>query len=78
MIKPKRKRGEEEAMSRRTKLEFEPLSLEETAKQLGVPRQRAQRILTLIGADVAPSPHGLRAKRRTVRYKVARKSARIR
>ena len=28
-------------MSRRTKLEFEPLSLEETAKQLGIPRQRA-------------------------------------
>jgi len=26
-------------MSRRTKLEFEPLSLEETAKQLGIPRQ---------------------------------------
>ncbi|MBZ5665187.1 MAG: hypothetical protein LAO30_11340 [Acidobacteriia bacterium] len=36
-------------MSRRTKLEFEPLSLEETARRLGVPRQRAQRILTLVG-----------------------------
>jgi hypothetical protein len=66
-------------MSRRTKLEFEPLSLEETAKQLGIPHQRAQRILTLIGADVVPGRHGLRAgKRRTVRYKLARKSARTR
>jgi hypothetical protein len=65
-------------MSRPTKLEFKPLSLEETAKQLGIPRQRARRILSLIGADVVPNPHGLRAKRRTVRYKVARKSARIR
>lgn len=64
-------------MSRRTKLEFEPLSLEETAKQLGIPQQRAQRILTLIGADVVPGPHRLPAgKRRTVRYKLARKSAR--
>jgi len=66
-------------MSRRTKLEFEPLSLEETAKQLGIPRQRAQRILTLVGADAASGPRGLRAeKRRTVRYKLARKSARTR
>jgi hypothetical protein len=66
-------------MSRRTKLEFEPLSLEETAKQLGIPRQRAQRILTLIGAEVVPGRRSLRAaKRRTVRYKVARKSARTR
>ncbi|MGA7291367.1 MAG: hypothetical protein WBW53_10275 [Terriglobales bacterium] len=66
-------------MSRRTKLEFEPLSLEETAKQLGISHQRAQRILTLIGADAVPGPHRLRAgKRRTVRYKLARKSARSR
>jgi hypothetical protein len=66
-------------MSRRTKLEFEPLSLEETAKQLGIPRQRAQRILTLVGADAASGAHGLRAeKRRTVHYKLARKSARTR
>jgi hypothetical protein len=66
-------------MSRRTKLEFEPLSLEETAKQLGIPRQGAERILTLIGADAAPGPHGLRAaKRRSVRYQLARKSARTR
>jgi hypothetical protein len=66
-------------MSRRTKLEFEPLSLEETAKQLGIPHQRAQRILTLVGADAVSGPNGLRtAKRRTVRYKLARKSARTR
>ena len=66
-------------MSRRTKLEFEPLSLEETARHLGVPRQRAHRILSLIGADVVPAPHGLRAgKRPAVRHKVARKSARTR
>jgi len=66
-------------MSRRTKLEFEPLSLEETARQLGISRQRAQRILTLIGADAGPGPNSLRtAKRRTVRYKLARNSARTR
>jgi hypothetical protein len=66
-------------MSRPTKLEFEPLSLEETAKQLGIPRQRAKQILTLIGAEVVPGPRSLRAaKRRTIRYKVARKSARAR
>jgi len=64
-------------MSRRTKLQFEPLSLEETAKQLGVPPQRARRILTLIGADVAPSPRGHNARKsRSTRYKLARKSAR--
>lgn len=76
-IKGKAERNE--SMSPRTKLEFEPLSLEETAKQLGISRQRAQRILTLIGADVAPGPHRLQAaKRRSVRYKMARKSARTR
>jgi hypothetical protein len=51
-IKKRQWRGKG-SMSRRTKLEFEPLSLEETAKQLGIPRQRAERILTLIGADAA-------------------------
>jgi hypothetical protein len=64
-------------MSRRTKLEFEPLSLEETAKQLGIPQQRAQRILSLIGADVVPGSRGRRAgKPRIVRYKLTRKSPR--
>jgi hypothetical protein len=66
-------------MSRRTKLDFEPLSLEETAEQLGIPRRRARRILTLIGADVVPGLHGLPARKRgSVRYKLARKSARTR
>ncbi len=65
-------------MSRRTKLDFEPLSLEETAKQLGIPRQRAQRILTLIGADGGSSSRAMRAKKpSTIRYKT-RKSARTR
>jgi hypothetical protein len=64
-------------MSRRTKLQFEPLSLEETAKQLGVPLPRARRILTLIGADVLPSPRGHGARKsRSARSKLARKSAR--
>ncbi len=39
-------------MARRTKLEFEPLTLEETARRLGVPRQRAERILTLVGVKI--------------------------
>lgn len=43
-------------MPRRTKLDFEPLSLEETAKQLGIPRRRAQQILALFGADALPGP----------------------
>ena len=66
-------------MSRRTKLGFEPLSLEETARQLGISHQRAQRILTLVGADAATGQASLPAgKRRTVRYKMTRKSARAR
>jgi hypothetical protein len=36
-------------MPRRVKLNFKPLSLRETAKRLGIPRGRAERILTLIG-----------------------------
>jgi hypothetical protein len=65
-------------MSRRTKLEFVPLSLEETARQLGISHQRAQRILALIGAG-AGGPQVVRsAKPRTARYKIARKSARPR
>ncbi len=62
-------------MSRRTKLEFEPLSLEETARQLGISHQRAQRILALIGAGAGSGSQGLRSpKLRTVRHQVARKS----
>jgi hypothetical protein len=66
-------------MSRRTRIEFEPLSLEETAKQLGVPHQRAKRILTLIGADAVPGPRRhVAGKRRSTRHKLTRKSARTR
>jgi hypothetical protein len=66
-------------MSRRTRLEFEPLSLEETARHLGISRQRAHRILSLIGADVVPGPRALRTgKSPDVRHKVSRKSARTR
>jgi len=60
-------------MSRRTKLNFEPLSLEDTAKELGIPRRRAERILTMIGTSVVPGPRKLKAaKRRTSRAKSAR------
>jgi len=38
-------------MSRRTKLDFKPLSLGETAKRLGVPPARARKILALVGVD---------------------------
>ena len=78
MIKSRKEQSRKDPMSRRTKIEFEPLSLEETAKQLGIPHQRAQRILTLIGADAVSRAHGLRAKRGSARYKLARKSARTR
>jgi hypothetical protein len=41
-------------MSRRTKLDFKPLSLAETAKQLGIPRKRARRVLSLVGVEFEP------------------------
>jgi hypothetical protein len=60
-------------MPRRTKLDFEPLSLEETAKQLGIPRRRAQQILALFGADALPGPRRSRTlKRRSFRSKSPR------
>jgi hypothetical protein len=65
-------------MSPRTKLKFEPLSLEETAKQLGISRQRAQRILTLIGADFLSGPGHGSGTRRSPRHKLVRKSTSIR
>jgi hypothetical protein len=66
-------------MSPRTKLKFEPLSLEETAKQLGISRQRAQRILTLIGADFLSGPGGHGSGTRlSPRHKLVRKSTSIR
>jgi hypothetical protein len=52
-------------MLRRTKLDFEPLSLDETAKRLGVPRARARKILALVGVESAEQGAGpLRAKRK--------------
>jgi hypothetical protein len=65
MIKLRKLRGK--IMSRRTKLEFEPLSLEETAKQLGIPRRRAQGILTLVGVRDAHRRPIRAAKKRTAR-----------
>jgi hypothetical protein len=62
-------------MPRRTKLDFEPLSLEETAKQLGIPRRRAQQILALFGADAGT---GLRRSRPLKRRNVRSKSPRAR
>jgi hypothetical protein len=46
---------------------------------LGVPHQRAKRILTLIGADAVPGPRRhVAGKRRSTRHKLTRKSARTR
>jgi hypothetical protein len=36
-------------MPHRVKLDFEPLSLEETAKKLRIPKARAAKILALVG-----------------------------
>ena len=52
--------------SRPTKLDFKPLSLAETARRLGIPRQRARRILSLIGVDLQTGKsRDLRVKRKT-------------
>ena len=37
-------------MRRPVKLDFKPLSLEQTAKELGIPRARALKILEMFGA----------------------------
>jgi len=52
-------------MRRPVKLDFKPLSLEETAKALGIPQKRAAQIITMFGA----SPEGLR-RRRTMKSRV--------
>lgn len=53
-------------MRRRTKLDFKPLSLDETAKRLGVPRGRARKILALVGVDFdGQISTAARAKRKT-------------
>ena len=48
-------------MRRPVKLDFKPLSLEETAKALGIPQRRAAQIITMFGA----SPEGLHRRRST-------------
>ena len=65
-------------MRRPVKINFEALSLEETARQLGIPKKRAQRILSFVGADETPEAKSRSTpKRRTSsRHKAARRSAR--
>ena len=61
-------------ISRRTKLDFEPLSLRETAKQLGIPPKRARRILSLFGVEFEnrnANRLGIRRKKR--RRKISQK-----
>ena len=48
-------------MRRPVKLDFEPLSLEETAKALGIPQRRAAQIITMFGS----SPESPRRRRGT-------------
>jgi len=50
-------------MNRPVKLDFEPLTLEQTAKSLGVPKARALKILAMAGLG----PEALRASRRPKR-----------
>ncbi len=57
-------------MRRPVKLDFKPLSLEETAKALGIPQRRAVQIITMFGA----SPESLRTRRRTKSNAGARKA----
>lgn len=59
-------------MARRTKLEFEPLTLEETARRLGVPHRRAERILTLVGVKAEAKTRRRMAKHRANNAKSAR------
>jgi hypothetical protein len=60
-------------MLRRTKLDFEPLSLHETAKRLGVPRGRARKVLALVGVESERLTAGaLRTKRKSRTSKTSR------
>jgi hypothetical protein len=45
-------------MPRPVKLDFKPLTLEETAKALGVPPARARKILAMVGVDFNGRPTG--------------------
>jgi hypothetical protein len=60
--------------SRPTKLDFKPLSLAETARQLHIPEQRARRLLSLIGMDLdTEKSRSLPIKGRATPRKTARK-----
>lgn len=55
-------------MRRPVKLDFKPLSLEQTAKELGIPRTRALKIMALFGLDrVAENGHRPAKKPRATR-----------
>ncbi len=61
-------------MTRRTKLDFKPLSLAETAKRLGIPRKRARHVLSLIGVDLETGKtNDFRIKRKTRTRKTSQK-----
>lgn len=65
-------------MRRPVKINFETFSLEETARELGIPKQRAQRILSLVGVDTAEngvSKDQRQMRRRGRRRRLAGKSA---
>jgi hypothetical protein len=57
-------------MRRPVKLDFTPLSLEDTAKALGIPQKRAAKIIAMFGL----APEGLRMRRRTKSKAGARKA----
>jgi hypothetical protein len=63
-------------MQRPVKINFKKFSLEETARELGIPKKRAQRILSLVGADKTVGPIDRRPEKRRSRHKAARKSSR--
>lgn len=59
-------------MRRPVKINFETFSLEETARELGIPKRRAQRILSSVGADETENGAG-KDKRRMVRRRRRRR-----
>ena len=56
------------------KLDFKPLSLEQTAKELGIPRKRALKIMEMFGVEGA-SRNGRRVSRRPHTAKTHSRSA---
>jgi hypothetical protein len=64
-------------MPRRVKLDFEPLTLEETAKRLQIPQSRAKKILTLVGVDpqTLSADPALRKKRARIYHRSVKVSA---